>query len=91
MYSPGDGPGFRSTPRQGLSAGGQEGMTGLSLSTQTVPCFPGADVRAAEGHTATHFFARLLFRIASHSRTSWWPSSAVAKSTGVPRSLAMCS
>lgn len=70
MYSPGDGPGFRGTPRQGLSAGGQEGMTGLSLSTQTVPCFPGADVRAAEGHTATHFFVWLLFRIASHSRTS---------------------
>jgi len=68
------------------SSGGPEGLRSARFREAD-----GGSRRAAEDHTFTHFFARLLFRIASHSRTSWWPSSAVAKSTGVPRPLAMCS
>ena len=68
------------------SSGGPEGLWSARFRE-----VDGGSRRAAEDHTVTHFFARLLFRIASHNRTSWWPSSAVAKSTGVPRPLAMCS
>lgn len=69
---------------EALPLRGQSGETSHS-SSATVDSLP------SHGYSFTHFFARLLFRIASHSFTSWWPSAAVAKSTGVFRPLAMCS
>jgi len=76
----------RSTARV---AGGLGGTAGCPQ------CHP--PTRAAMGvsqtlaPTLTHLRLRLLFSTASHRRTSWCPSSAVAKSTWVFRPDAMCS
>ncbi len=71
-------------------------LEGTSRQAAGVNCPRGGTTRPAikpefSLQIEIHLRAWLLWKIASHNCTSWWPSSAVAKSTGVFRPLAMCS